>query len=122
MRTTTSPLKTKISPTMQRRNSSTDLSDSLLRVECGILAAKLLDMELVRAIRAEYVDEQEVVSAKLREVVQFCKETRFVLTPEMAVGVFFTVTCDCACTKRVDPDEFDQMLLLFARLTGYSKP
>ena len=111
-----------ISPTMQRRNSSTELSDSLLRVECGILAAKLLDMELVRAIRAEYVDEQEVVSAKLREVVQICKETRFVLTPEMAVGVFFTVTCDCACTKRVDPDEFDQMLLLFARLTGYSKP
>ena len=111
-----------ISPTMQRRNSSTELSDSLLRVECGILAAKLLDMELVRAIRAEYVDEHEVVRERLCELVRFCRDTRFVLTPEMAVGVFFAVTCDCACTKRVDPDEFDQMLLLLARLTGYSKP
>ena len=105
-----------------RRSNQADLSDSLLRVECRILASKLLDMDMVRAIQAEYVDEHEVVRARLRELVQFCRDTRFVLTPEMAVGVFFTVTCDCACTKRVDPDEFDQMLLLLARLTGYSKP
>lgn len=76
---------------------------------------------MVCAIRAEYIDEQEVVCARLCDVVRLCRDTRFALTPEMAVGVFFTVTCDCACTRRVDPDEFDQMLLLFARLTGYSK-
>lgn len=104
-----------------RRNNQPDLSDSLLRIECGILASKLLDMDMVRAIRTEYVDEQEVVRARIYEVVRLCRDTRFVLTPEMAVGVFFTVTCDCACTKRVEPDEFDQMLLLLAKLTGYSK-
>ena len=105
-----------------RRSNRADLSDSLLRVECRILASKLLDMDMVRAIRTEYIDEHEVVRSRLRNVVQFCRDTRFVLTPEMAVGVFFTVTCDCACTKRVDPDEFDQLLMLLAKLTGYSNP
>lgn len=107
---------------MQKRNNPTDLSDSLLRIECGILASKLLDMEMVKAISAEYVDEQDVVRGRLREVIQFCKNKRFILTPEMVVGVFLTVTSDCACVKRVEPSELDQMLLFFAQLTGYSKP
>ena len=47
---------------------------------------------MVRAIRAEYIDEHEVVRARLQELVRFCRDTRFALTPEMAVGVFFTVT------------------------------
>lgn len=75
-----------------------------------------------KSIRDEYVDEHEVVRARLKEVLRTCRQRNFVLTPEMVVGVYLTVTSDCACLREIKPAEFDALLLFFATQTGYSKP
>lgn len=77
-------------------------------------------MDMVNTIKDEYVDEYEVVRNRLEEIIRTCKLMRFVITPEMAVGIIISVTYDCACFSLPDPALLDRLLLLISRETGFT--
>lgn len=75
-------------------------------------------MDMVNAIKDEYVDEYEVVRSRLEEIIRACKLMRFVITPEMAVGIVISVTYDCAGFSLPNPAILDRLLMIISRETG----